>query len=56
VDVPDPKNLLKGAGKQVRSLVLEDAATVDKTPVRALITAAVKALPKPIDKNNPTAS
>lgn len=51
--LPDPEGLLKGDGKQVRHIVLEDAATLDKRPVRALITEAVKSCAKPLDRTQP---
>ena len=39
--LPDPLGLLKGSGKQVRSIRLETASTVDTPGVRALIDAAL---------------
>lgn len=44
----DPQKLLKGSGKTVRHIVLEDAATLDKPAVRALIAQAVEGA-KPLD-------
>ncbi|HEV2720557.1 MAG TPA: DUF1801 domain-containing protein [Thermoanaerobaculia bacterium] len=46
-ELPDPKTLLEGEGTTVRSIVVEDAADLDKAPVRALMKAALKA--RPID-------
>lgn len=45
----DPDKLLKGSGKQVRSIVLEDAATLDRPEVVALIGQAAKAGKTPIE-------
>ena len=39
--LPDPLGLLKGSGKQVRSIRLETASIVDTPGVRALIDAAL---------------
>jgi hypothetical protein len=49
VKVPDPKKLLHGSGKQVRSLVLPAAATLDQPDVEALIAGAIKIAPVPFD-------
>jgi hypothetical protein len=48
--LPDPKGLLKGGGNQVRSILLEDAALLDKAAIRGLISRALEAAPKPIDR------
>jgi hypothetical protein len=40
--LPDPKKLLKGNGKQVRHITLEDAAELDLPAVKALMAAALK--------------
>jgi uncharacterized protein YdhG (YjbR/CyaY superfamily) len=48
VELPDPANLLRGGGKQVRHIVLEDATTLDKAAVRTLVRAAAKSHPKPL--------
>lgn len=45
--LPDPKTLLEGSGKGVRSIKLESAADLDKPAVRALIKAALQARPIP---------
>ena len=37
----DPKKILKGAGNQVRHVVLEEASDLDQPAIRALITQAV---------------
>ncbi len=47
--LPDPQKLLKGTGKTVRHIVLEDAATLDKPAVRVLIAQAVERAAKPLD-------
>lgn len=41
-DLKDPQRLLKGSGKIIRSVVLNDAADLEKPAVRALIAQAVK--------------
>jgi hypothetical protein len=38
----DPAHLLKGAGKVVRHIVLTDASDLDRRPVQALISQALK--------------
>ncbi len=47
--LPDPRKLLSGSGKQVRSLALPDTATLDQPDVEALIAAAIKQAPVPFD-------
>ena len=39
--LPDPQGILRGSGKVVRSIRLENAATLDRPEVRALIEAAL---------------
>jgi len=46
-ELPDPKKLLEGEGKYVRSIVVESADDLDKAPVRALMKAELKL--RPID-------
>ncbi len=53
VGLPDPQRLLKGNGKQVRFLRLEDARTLDKPAVRAIIAQAVKRARRPLDPDQP---
>jgi hypothetical protein len=48
--LPDCHKLLKGAGKQVRHIVLEDAATLDQPAVQALIALALERSVKPWDE------
>ena len=43
VDLADPKGILVGSGKQIRSIVLTDAATLDAASTRAFIKQAMKA-------------
>lgn len=45
----DPEKLLKGSGKQVRSLVIENAGTLDDPAVADLIAEAVERAAVPID-------
>jgi len=47
--LPDPHRILKGSGKQVRSLTINDAADLDKSEVRELMEAALKNADPPID-------
>jgi hypothetical protein len=49
----DPEKLLKGSGKQVRSLVIENAGTLDDPAVEDLIAEALERAATPID---PTAT
>ena len=46
-ELPDPKKLLEGEGRYVRSIVVKSADDLDKAPVRALMKAALKAQPIP---------
>lgn len=50
-DLADPQKLLKGSGKTIRHLVLEDAATLDKPAVKRLITQALARADKPLDSS-----
>jgi hypothetical protein len=47
--LPDKHKLLKGSGKFVRHIVLEDASTLDLPPVKDLISLALKQALTPID-------
>ncbi|MFL6231024.1 MAG: hypothetical protein ACJ741_19790 [Pyrinomonadaceae bacterium] len=51
--LPDPRGLLKGDGKMVRSITLEDATDLDKPAVRALISHALKRADEPFDTKSP---
>ncbi len=48
--LPDPQRLLRGSGSRVRHIVLEDAATLDRPAVQALVRAAVASAPVAIPK------
>lgn len=48
-NLPDPQRLLKGSGTTIRHLVLEDASTLDKPAVRALMAQALERAAKPLD-------
>lgn len=52
-NLPDPTKLLKGSGKQVRHIVLEDAAVLDKPGVRALMAHALENAVIPLNKTSP---
>lgn len=45
----DPKEILRGGGKVVRHIVLEDAATLDRPAVKALMKQALERAPKSLD-------
>ncbi len=49
VDLDDPEKLLKGTGKTIRHIVLEEAADLDKPAIRRLIAQAVKLSVKPLN-------
>ena len=51
-DLPDPQKLLKGGGKQVRHIVLESAADLDKPAVKALMERALEHSAKSLDSAN----
>jgi hypothetical protein len=53
VGLPDPKGLLQGAGKMVRSITIKDAALLDNPSVRTLMKEALKRSEIPIDKKIP---
>ena len=48
VKLTDPQKLLNGNGKQVRHIRLENAKTLDKQPIKALIVEAVAQASKPL--------
>jgi hypothetical protein len=52
-DLPDPQKLLKGSGKQVRHIVLETAADLDKPAIKALMECALERSAKTLDSANP---
>jgi len=47
--LPDPKKVLRGSGNVVRNIRLEDAATLDRPEVRALMAAALERAKVPMD-------
>ena len=47
--LPDPHRLLKGGGKQVRCIVVEDADTLERPAVLSLMKAALARSATPID-------
>ena len=47
--LPDPQRLLKGSGKEIRHIVLEGAATLDRPAVRKLMAEAQRSASRPID-------
>jgi hypothetical protein len=53
VRLSDPNGLLAGSGNQVRHIRLENAATLKKRGVRALITAAIDDAGDPFDPAQP---
>jgi len=53
VKLPDPQNVLSGQGKQVRSIRLENAKTLDKPAIKTLISEAVKLGDKPLSPKSP---
>jgi hypothetical protein len=46
VHLPDPDGILKGSGKGVRHVVLEDASTLDKPAVRTIMKLALQRAPQ----------
>jgi len=52
-DLPDPHKLLKGSGKAIRHIVLDDSAMLDRPAVRALMNQALKHASTPLDANSP---
>lgn len=47
--LPDPKKILRGSGRQVRSILIKDAAELDTPDVRELMDAALDDADPPID-------
>jgi hypothetical protein len=47
-ELPDPDELLNGSGKTIRHIVLEDAKTLDRRPVRALLDEAIARADRPL--------
>jgi hypothetical protein len=48
--LPDPEELLQGAGSMVRSIRITDAAELDRPAVKALVAAAAGCAEPPLDK------
>ncbi|PYV19938.1 MAG: hypothetical protein DMG07_00820 [Acidobacteria bacterium] len=53
VNLPDPQELLRGSGKKVRHIVLEDAAALDRPAVQALIARALERAARPLHGASP---
>jgi hypothetical protein len=51
--LPDPDGLLAGSGNQVRHIRLEDARTLERPKVRAMMNAAVAWAGDPFDPSTP---
>jgi hypothetical protein len=49
-DLPDPDGLLDGSGKIVRSIVVDDAAVIDRPAVKRLMTEAIRKMETPFPK------
>ena len=47
--LPDPEGLLRGSGSTVRNIKLDDASTLDRPEVRALMAAALARAKMPMD-------
>jgi hypothetical protein len=51
--LPDPQNLLKGNGKVVRHIVIENSAMLDEPAIQELMARALEQADKPIDATAP---
>ena len=51
--LPDPDRLLKGNGKQVRRIILENAAMLDRPAVRTLMKHAIREAEVPFSRTTP---
>lgn len=49
----DPEGLLRGGGAQVRNIILDDAATLDRPAVQALMAEALATAKVPLDPKTP---
>ena len=49
-ELPDPKGLLQGEGSVVRHIRVDDAQTLDRADVKAMMTLALKMAEVPMDK------
>ncbi len=52
--LPDPSGVLRGAGSQIRHVILEPLEVLDSAPVRTLIKVAVATHPKPLPRRGGT--
>jgi hypothetical protein len=52
--LPDPKKLLKGSGKVVRHVVLQDAEDLEEPAIQELIDRALKRARTPLDETQPS--
>jgi hypothetical protein len=52
-NLSDPQKILKGSGRQVRHIVLENASDLDKPAIQALIAQALRCAPRPLDPATP---
>jgi len=48
--LPDPHRRLRGSGKQVRHIILDDAGALDEPVVEVLLALALERAPTPIDR------
>ena len=53
VGLPDPKGLLRGSGKMVRSITIKEAGALETPAVRSLMKAALARSETPINKKMP---
>jgi hypothetical protein len=51
--LPDPQGVLSGSGRLVRHLRLEDASTLDRAPVKALMAEALGLSARPLRGGSP---
>ena len=49
-DLPDPEGVLEGSGKIVRSIKVDDAAVLERSAVRRLMTEAIRRTETPFSK------
>lgn len=52
-NLSDPHKMLKGSGRQVRHIVLENASDLDKPAIQAFIAQALRCAPRPLDPATP---
>lgn len=51
--LPDPQNLLKGSGKVVRHIVIENSAMLDEPAIQELMARAIEQADNPINATAP---